>query len=329
VGAALALDGISVLLVDLDPQANATTGVGLSPGSATTSIYDVLAGSVPAADAIRSTAVKGLACLPASPDLAGAEIELVESSRREHRLADMLTGALDLYDVVLMDCPPSLGLLTVNAMTAARSLLVPVQCEFYALEAVARLVSTTERVQRSLNPGLVLAGFVLTMYDGRTKLAGGVVEEMRNHFNGAVFDAVVPRSVRLSEAPSYGEPVVTFDPSSRGAAAYRSVAAELARRLDIRSGDPGVMRRVTPVPAGRGYGAGAPAPDRTVEWPRPSPWADPRRDLPPPVSDAPHAVADRDRVGGGDQAAGAAGDVPEPVGEGFGHPTGPAVPRRG
>lgn len=279
VGAALALDGLAVLIADLDPQANATTGLGLTPGSVGTSVYDVVEGDAEVGDALRPTAVRGLDCLPASADLAGAEIELVDRERREHRLADALAGALDAYDIVFVDCPPSLGLLTVNAMVAARHLLVPVQCEFYALEAVTRLIATKERITRSLNPDLVIGGFVLTMYDGRTKLAGGVAGEMRSHFGDAVFDTVVPRSVRLSEAPSYGEPVVTFDPSSRGAAAYRAVASELAARLQIASTDPGPLHRVGPVPTARGYGAGNQRPPGPPEgWPRRAPWGGEARD---------------------------------------------------
>ena len=268
--AALALAGHRVAVVDLDPQANATTGLGIDHREVLRSTYDLIVGSAPLEEVALETPVDGLSCVPSSLDLAGAEIELVAAMEREHRLAERLAGASDRYELVLLDCPPSLGLLTVNALVAAHELLVPVQCEFYALEAVARLLSSAERVRAALNPELRIGGVVLTMYDARTRLAEQVALEVRSHFGELVFSTVVPRSVRLSEAPSFGEPVVTLDPGSRGSRAYRELAAEVAERY-------GFDRRPSRLPApagGRGYGTGPPEPDGLERsWPRPGPWA--------------------------------------------------------
>ena len=232
-GAALALRGHRVLIVDVDPQANATTGVGLDHRVAERSTYDLLTGDATLDDAIVSTPIARLDCVPASLDLAGAEIELTGAMARERKLAEALAGVGDRYDLVFLDCPPSLGLLTVNALAAAEDLVVPVQCEYYALEGLGQLVDTAQRVQGSLNPDLRIAGFVMTMYDARTKLAAQVRDDVREHFGDFVYRTVIPRSVRLSEAPSFGEPVLTLDPSSKGAVAYRLLATEVEERYGL------------------------------------------------------------------------------------------------
>jgi chromosome partitioning protein len=227
-GACLAELGHRTLLVDLDPQANATTGLGLDPRAIDVSMYDVLLHDVPLEDCIEATAVKNLFVAPASLDLAGAEIELVPAFSRERRLANALAPLLDDFAYVLIDCPPSLGLLTVNGMAAASEVLVPIQCEYYALEGLGQLLRNVELVKKNLNPTLEVSTIVLVMYDARTKLAAQVVDEVRHHFGDRVCRQVIPRSVRLSEAPSFGQPIITFDPASRGALAYRLLAKEVA-----------------------------------------------------------------------------------------------------
>ena len=227
-GACLAELGYRTLLVDLDPQANATTGLGLDPRAIDVSMYDVLLRDVPLEDCIEATAVKNLFVAPASLDLAGAEIELVPAFSRERRLASALAPHHDDFAYVLIDCPPSLGLLTVNGLAAASEVLVPIQCEYYALEGLGQLLRNVELVRKNLNPTLEVSTIVLVMYDARTKLAAQVVEEVRHHFGDRVCRQVIPRSVRLSEAPSFGQPIITFDPASRGALAYRLLAKEVA-----------------------------------------------------------------------------------------------------
>jgi chromosome partitioning protein len=227
-GACLAELGLRTLLVDLDPQANATTGLGLDPRAIDVSMYDVLLRDVPLEDCIEATAVKNLFVAPASLDLAGAEIELVPAFSRERRLASALEPLADDFDYVLIDCPPSLGLLTVNGLAAASEVLVPIQCEYYALEGLGQLLRNVELVKKNLNPTLEVSTIVLVMYDARTKLAAQVVDEVRHHFGEKVCRQVIPRSVRLSEAPSFGQPIITFDPASRGALAYRLLAKEVA-----------------------------------------------------------------------------------------------------
>jgi chromosome partitioning protein len=226
----LALDGLRILLVDLDPQGNATSGVGLDKGAAQRSAYDALIGDVPIEDLVQPTLIDGMAIIPSSRDLAGAEVELVGVSARERRLRIALAPLLDRFDYVLLDCPPSLGLLTINALVAANSVLVPIQCEYYALEGLGHLMSTIDLVRVRLNRGLHLKGVVLTMYDARTTLSADVASEVRQHLGDSVFDAIVPRSVRLAEAPSYGRPICLYSPASRGAQAYRDVTSELLRR---------------------------------------------------------------------------------------------------
>ncbi|HEX2027180.1 MAG TPA: ParA family protein [Nitriliruptorales bacterium] len=233
VAAALAEAGAQVLLADLDPQGNATTGLGLRAREGQPSTYHVLVDGTAAEDATEPTTVRGLHCLPSSLDLAGAEIELVPAFSRELKLKRSLQPLLDLYDLIIVDCPPSLGLLTVNALVAADLVLLPIQCEYYALEGVGQLTRSVDMVQRDLNPGLALGGVVLTMYDARTRLSQQVVDEVRAHFGDQVFRTVIPRSVRLSEAPGFGQPITVFDPESRGARAYRRLADELAERLQL------------------------------------------------------------------------------------------------
>jgi chromosome partitioning protein len=227
-GACLAELGHRTLLVDLDPQANATTGLGLDPRAIDVSMYDVLLREVPLEDCIEATAVRNLFVAPASLDLAGAEIELVPAFSRERRLASALEPLAGDFDYVLIDCPPSLGLLTVNGLAAASEVLVPIQCEYYALEGLGQLLRNVELVKKNLNPTLEVSTIVLVMYDARTKLAAQVVDEVRHHFGEKVCRQVIPRSVRLSEAPSFGQPIITFDPASRGALAYRLLAKEVA-----------------------------------------------------------------------------------------------------
>lgn len=224
----LALQGSSVLVVDLDPQANATSGVGVDPRRVSGNIYQVLVEDRRAEDAIEATAVRNLFCLPSTIDLAGAEIELVPAFSRELKLRKALETVEEDYDFIFIDCPPSLGLLTVNAMSAATEVLVPIQCEYYALEGLGQLIRNITLVQSSLNPALELTGIVLTMYDSRTKLAEQVANEVRGHFPGKVLEPAVPRSVRLSEAPSFGQPIALYDPKSKGGEAYRLLALRLS-----------------------------------------------------------------------------------------------------
>ncbi len=227
-GAALADLGYRVLVVDLDPQGNATTGLGIDARNFDSSIYDVLLHDVPLEDCIEPTSIKNLFAVPATIDLAGAEIELVPAFSRELRLRKAIDQVREDFQYVFIDCPPSLGLITVNGLAAAGEVLVPIQCEYYALEGVGQLLRNVELVRSNLNPGLELSTIVLTMYDGRTKLADQVVHEVRIHFGDAVCATVVPRSVRVSEAPSFGQPVTVHDPSSRGAIAYRELAREVS-----------------------------------------------------------------------------------------------------
>ncbi|MDP9435567.1 MAG: ParA family protein [Actinomycetota bacterium] len=232
---ALALHGAEVLVVDLDPQGNASTALGVEHHSGTPDVYDVLVNGKAIAEVVQSSPqVPGLRCVPATIDLAGAEIELVSMVARESRLqraveAYVKDEGADL-DYVIVDCPPSLGLLTVNAMVATREVLIPIQCEYYALEGLEQLLKTIELVRANLNPELAVSTILLTMYDARTRLADQVAEQVRTHFGDLVVRTAVPRSVRVSEAPSYGQSVVTYDPASRGAVAYIGAAREIAAR---------------------------------------------------------------------------------------------------
>jgi chromosome partitioning protein len=226
----LALSGTSTLVIDLDPQGNATSGLGVDRRSLDRSVYDALLDRVPMAELTVGTAIDGLDLIPSAPALSGAEVELVSLSGRERRLAASLAELNGRYARVIVDCPPSLGLLTVNALTAADGVLIPIQTEYYALEGLSQLVNTIRLVRENLNRRLRIDGVVLTMYDRRTNLSAQVAAEVRRHMNGTVFETVVPRSVRLSEAPSHGLPIALYDPSSRGARAYRDLAGEVATR---------------------------------------------------------------------------------------------------
>ncbi|WAL65621.1 ParA family protein [Amycolatopsis cynarae] len=232
--AALAVHGLKTLVIDLDPQGNASTALNVDHRSGTPSVYEVLLGEVSLAEATAvSEQSPNLFCVPATIDLAGAEIELVEMTARESRLKEALSSeALDEIgmDYIFIDCPPSLGLLTVNAMVAAREVLIPIQCEYYALEGLGQLLSNIDLVRKHLNPGLSVSTILLTMYDGRTKLADQVSAEVREHFGDVVLKTVIPRNVKVSEAPSYGQTVLAYDPGSRGAMSYVDAAREIAER---------------------------------------------------------------------------------------------------
>jgi len=228
--AALAFSGERVLIVDADPQANSTSGVGIAHESVRVSLYDVLLGDAAMEDAIEPTSVKNLFVVPSSIDLAGAEIELVSQFSRERQLARAFESLDSQFDMVFIDCPPSLGLITVNALTAADEILIPIQCEYYALEGLSQLLRNISLIQQNLNPQLEIEGVVLTMYDRRTTLAADVAMQVREHFGDQAYRTVIPRTIRLAEAPSYGEPIESFDSSSRGAIAYRALAEEFRRR---------------------------------------------------------------------------------------------------
>ncbi|MET0565739.1 MAG: AAA family ATPase [Acidimicrobiia bacterium] len=228
--AALAFQGQRTLLIDLDPQGNATSGLGVDRSAISTSIYEVLLKEAEADDAVEPTSVRDLFIIPATIDLAGAEIELVSLFSRETRLRSAIADLDQGFEAILIDCPPSLGLLTVNAFTAADEVLIPIQCEYYALEGLSQLLRNVQLVTANLNADLKVGGVVLTMYDGRTKLSKDVAQQVRDHFTDTTYRTVIPRSVRLSEAPSYGEPIEAFDPMSRGAIAYRQLGREFIER---------------------------------------------------------------------------------------------------
>jgi chromosome partitioning protein len=234
-GACLADIGYRVLVVDLDPQGNASTGLGINIRDLQGSMYDVVLHDLPIEDCVEATSVRNLFCAPSSLELAGAEIELVPAFSRELRLRRALEDVKEDYDFVLIDCPPSLGLLTVNAFAAATEVVVPIQCEYYALEGLGQLLRNVNLVQKNLNQALEVSAIILVMYDARTKLADQVVQEVREHFGDKVCRQVVPRTVRLSEAPSFGQPIIAFDSSSRGAIAYRELAKEVSGGTPQRS----------------------------------------------------------------------------------------------
>jgi len=235
-GASLAELGFRVLVIDLDPQGNATTGMGISHRNVEGSVYDVIMNDASIEDCVEPTSVRNLFVVPATIDLAGAEIELVPAFSRELKLRRALAQVRDDYDFTLIDCPPSLGLLTVNGLAASDDVIVPIQCEYYALEGLGQLLRNVALVKSNLNPTLDVRGIVLTMYDARTKLAEQVEREVRNHFGGKVYRTVVPRTVRISEAPSFGQPITVFDSTSRGALAYRELAKEVSRGATRRVG---------------------------------------------------------------------------------------------
>ena len=225
--AIIATWGHRVLLVDADPQGNATSGIGIQRGTFRKNLYHSLVLDEPLSSIILKSSIPSLDVVPSSKDLAGAEIELVEIEQREFRLKRALASVEDNYDYIIIDCPPSLGLLTLNGLTAARSLVVPVQCEYYALEGVTELFDTLARIRRLHNPGLMIEGLLLTMYDERTNLSAAVATELRDFYGLQVFQAVIPRNVRLAESPSYGKPIISYDAHSKGAEAYSQLAREI------------------------------------------------------------------------------------------------------
>ncbi len=228
--ACLAKLGKKVLLLDIDPQGNATSGIGIERDQIKRCIYDAIINELPLQKIIKSSSVHNLAVVPASIQLAGAEIELVPTMSRELRLKKVLDDLPATYDYIIVDCPPSLGLLTVNALTAANGVLVPIQCEYYALEGLGQLVNTVELVKKHLNPSLRLEGVAMTMYDSRTNLSQQVVEEVKKYFGELVYKTIIPRNVRLSEAPSYGKSIIDYDPKSKGAEVYMQLAKEVVER---------------------------------------------------------------------------------------------------
>jgi len=225
--ASLSLAGHSTLLLDIDPQGSAGSGVGASHAEGSPTTYEVIIGEQPAATAIRPTSIEYLSVLPSTRDLIGAEIELVPLIGREHRLAEALRSIREAFTYIIIDCPPSLGLLTINGLSAADSVLVPLQCEYYALEGLSALLETVQLIRQRLNPRLAIEGLLLTMFDTRNSLCHQVVEEVRRHFPRDVFETIIPRNVRLSESPSHGLPAVVYDPTSRGAEAYKALAREI------------------------------------------------------------------------------------------------------
>ncbi len=215
------------LLVDMDPQANSTSGLGFNQASVETSIYDVLVNATPAGEVVRATDLDYLNLLPSSISLVGAEVELVPMMSREHRLKSVLESIVHDYRYIIIDCPPSLGLLTINTLTAADSIIIPIQCEYYALEGLSQLMNTIKLVQDNLNPSLAIEGVLLTMFDGRLNLSRQVSQEVRQHFNSRVYDTVISRNVRLSEAPSFGKPIILYDILSTGAENYMALTKEV------------------------------------------------------------------------------------------------------
>ncbi|VEF46052.1 cobyrinic acid ac-diamide synthase [Bacillus freudenreichii] len=227
-GACLAYIGKKVLIVDIDPQGNATSGAGIDKGDVNECVYDVLVDDTDIKQVIQETAVENLSVVPSTIQLAGAEIELVPTISREVRLKRALDEVRDQYDFILIDCPPSLGLLTINSLTASDSVLIPVQCEYYALEGLSQLLNTVRLVQKHLNQDLMIEGVLLTMLDARTNLGLQVIQEVKKYFQNKVYQTVIPRNIRLSEAPSHGQPIIIYDPRSRGAEVYLDLAKEVA-----------------------------------------------------------------------------------------------------
>jgi chromosome partitioning protein len=249
IAACLAAAEQRVLVIDLDPQSNSGSGLGIFPEDVETSTYHVLVDEVPLKNAILHTELKYLDIAPSTPDLVGAEVELVSALGREVRLKDAIESVQDLYDFVILDCPPALGLLTINALTASDSVLIPLQCEYYALEGIAQLMKTISLIKKRLNPALETEGILLTMYDRRNNLSAQVEQDVRSHFGDMVFKAVIPRNVKLSEAPSHGKPVILYDINSTGAAAYMDLSGVIMRRhgrkIDEKTDQIGMTSRVS------------------------------------------------------------------------------------
>lgn len=242
--ASLGMAEMKALLVDLDPQGNSTSGVGGDKNSVIASVYDVLMGHSTVSDSVVSTSIETLHLLPSNRDLTGATVELLELPDREQRLRKALDSVRESYDFILIDCPPSLGILTLNALVAADSILVPIQCEYFALEGLSELLETFSRIRRAFNPRLEIEGVLLTMYDDRLNLSGQIHENVKNHLPGQVFETLIPRNVRLAEAPSFGQPILLYDPRSRGANSYLQLAKELLdREADRVLGGRADMRR--------------------------------------------------------------------------------------
>lgn len=229
IGAYLAKQGNTVLIVDLDPQGNATSGLGLEKHSLDSTMYDVLFGSVQSSDVAQYTSISGLSVLPANANLAAAEVDLANETKREFKLKAALQTLV--YDYILIDCPPSLGLLSINALTAADHVLIPVQAEYYAMEGLGQLLDTIQRVRQGLNPELQLLGIVVTMYDGRTSLSDQVVQELKKHFGAKLMNTIIPRNVRLAEAPSFGKSILEHDKWSKGARSYKQLAKEISSHV--------------------------------------------------------------------------------------------------
>lgn len=219
-----------VLVCDMDPQGNATSGLGIDKDQLEYSIYDALVNDMPVSVLITETDTKNVSVVPAGPDLSGAEVELVSEKDREFKLRNQLKDIRDDFDFIIIDCPPAVGLLSLNALTAADSLMITLQCEYYALEGLGRVTNTFQLVKQHMNPGLTLEGILLTMYDGRTRLSNDVEEEVREHFKNKVYKTVIPRNIRLSEAPGFGETILSYDPKSKGALAYQSLAKEVLKQ---------------------------------------------------------------------------------------------------
>ncbi|HTH51016.1 MAG TPA: AAA family ATPase [Pyrinomonadaceae bacterium] len=227
--AAIASEGKKVLLVDADPQANATSGAGVTRDRTRKTLYDALVSGASPREMVLPTAISTFWVLPSDKNLAGAEVELVDAEDRSHALKKLLDGIRDYFHYIIIDCPPSLGILTINGLTAADSLLVPIQCEYYALEGVTELFDTLARLRRELNPNLAIEGLLLTMYDERTNLSSAVAKDLRDFYGSQVLNTVIPRNIRLAEAPSFGQPIMTYDPNSRGARAYWQLAKEILK----------------------------------------------------------------------------------------------------
>ncbi|MGI5912131.1 MAG: ParA family protein [Syntrophomonadaceae bacterium] len=234
--ASIAMDGYSVLIVDCDPQGNASSGLGIERRKLSYCTYNLIIDKIAPAKIIKKTVVKNLSILPSTIQLAGAEVELAGAEDRENRIRQALNDVVDSYDYIFLDCPPSLGFLTINALTASNSVIIPLQCEYYALEGLSLLIDTIMRVRKRFNQMLSIEGIVFTMFDGRTNLSIQVVDEVKRHFSNQVYRTIIPRNVRLSEAPSHGKPVVVYDPRSKGAEVYKELAREVLERGQEREG---------------------------------------------------------------------------------------------